>query len=110
MFPQQFPRALAPHDPHGGGIHLQDLVLVVKDDSVTGAFEERAELFFRLTQRLLRALALGVFNDAGANQILSLRRQAQQPDLGWDETAVGLLVNPFKNWIASRQGLSHYFA
>src|SRR6266436_551163 len=77
MFTQEFLRPLATHNPHGGGIHLKDLVFVVKDHSVTGTFEESAELFFRLAQRPLRALALGVINDAGAYQILSLRRQAQ---------------------------------
>src|SRR2546423_9165002 len=81
----------------------------MKDHSLAGAFEESAKLFFRLAQRLLRPLALGVVNDAGADQIVTFRRQAQQPDLGRDEPAVGLLVNPFKNRRASRQSLIHFF-
>ena len=94
----------------GGGICLKDSVLVVKDHSLTGAFEERAELFFRLAQRLLRALAFRVVNDAGADQIVTLGRQTQQADLGRDEPTAGLLVNPFKNRGASRQSLIHFFA
>src|SRR5579862_700722 len=74
---QQFLWILATHNPHRGGIHLKKLVLVLKDDSLTGTFEKRAKLFFRLAERLLGALALGVINDAGPNQILALRRQAQ---------------------------------
>jgi len=46
-------------------------------------------------------------NDASANQILALRRQPQQSDLGRDEPAIGLLVNPFKHWSVPRESLVH---
>src|SRR5580765_5180557 len=100
----QLLRALASHDSHGGGIDFKESILVLENYPQTGAFEESAELFFRLAQRLLRALALGVINDAGTDQIITLGRQAKQSDLGWDEPAIGLPVSPFKNRCASGEG------
>jgi hypothetical protein len=75
---------LPAHDPHRGRIHLQDLVLVLEHHAVAGTFKECAELLFGLPQGALRPFAIGVIDDAGANEILALGRKAQQPDLGRD--------------------------
>ena len=88
VFAQQFLRALAAHDPHGGGIDLQESVLVMEDHPLARTFEQRAKLLFRFAQGALRAFALGVVDDAGANQVLTLRGQTQQPDFGGNEPAI----------------------
>ena len=62
------------------------------------------QLAIRLTQRLFSVFPLGVVNDAGTNQVLTVRRQPQQPNLGRDQTPAGLPVNPFKYRSATRQG------
>src|SRR5688572_7489135 len=110
MLPKEFPRVLTAHNPDRRGIHLKDFPLVVQDYSLAGPFKKGSELFLRFPQRNLGTFSLRIVNDAGADQILALRRQAQQPDLGRNETAIWLPVNPFKNGITSRQGLIHYFA
>src|SRR6266566_1680092 len=59
----------------------------------------------------LRAFALGVVNDAGANQILALRRQAQQPDFGGNQPATGLLLMyPREHRHSAAQSFIHFFA
>ncbi|MEO8426852.1 MAG: hypothetical protein ABI651_07050, partial [Verrucomicrobiota bacterium] len=111
VFTQQLLRALAAKEPHGGGINLQELVLVMENHSVARTFKQRAKLLFRFTQGAFRAFALRVVHDAGANQILAFRRQAQQPDFGRNQPAIGLLLmDPFEDRHSSRQGFSHQFA
>ena len=81
----------------------------MEDHALARPFEQRAKLRFRFAQGALRAFALGVVNDAGANQILALGRQAQQPDFGGNQPAVGSLVNPFENRNASGENLVGFF-
>src|SRR5215475_10981910 len=110
MFSDQVLRALATHDSHCCGIYLENLVFIMKNDALAGTFEQCAKLLFRFTQRLLRALALGLVNDAGANQVLPLCWQAKQSHFSWNEAAVRLPVRPLKNQPAPRERFVHFLS
>ena len=110
MSADQFLRMPAAHDADRGRIDFQQFVFIMQHHAVARAFEQRAEFRFGFAQGLLGALAFGVVHDAGANQILALGRQAQQPDFRGNQTAVGLPMNPFEHRHSPRQRFRHQFA
>src|SRR5438067_8952542 len=111
MFADEFVGKAASEDSDGGGIDLQHLVLIMENDALAGAFEERAELCFRFAQGALGAVALGVINDAGANQILAVGWKPQEADFGGNElTARLLFVEPLENRHTASEGFVHFFS
>ena len=110
MFAQQFVRKLASQNSDSGGIDLEQLLLVMENDALAGAFEQRAELCFRFAQGALSLFALGIIYDAGTDQILAFRREAQEADFGRDERAIGSSVSPLENRCLPSQRLIHFFA
>src|SRR6186713_43673 len=69
----------------------------MEDHSVAGALEQSAKLLLRFAQGAFGEFTLRVVDNAGADEILAFRGQAQQTDFGGDEAAIGLLVEPFEN-------------
>jgi hypothetical protein len=110
VFTQHLVRELPAHNPNCGRIDLQYLVLVMENHPMARAFKQRAVLRFRFAQGALRTFAFGVVDDAGANQVLTFCRQAQQPNFGRNQPAVGLLMDPLEYRHFARQGCIHQFA